>query len=70
MLKILMNFRYEIDAHVWITIFKNINFMLKCVIDQSYLDKFKNYLKDLLSVIKTKIRFEIKDNEGLFLIFI
>lgn len=65
MLKILEHFRFENDAHVWIIILKNLNFMLKCVINQTYSEKLQMYLRYLLTDIKKKIGFEIKQNEGL-----
>lgn len=65
MLKMLENSRFENDAHVWITILKNLNFMLKCVISQTYSEKLQMYLRYLLTDIKNKIGFEIKPNEGL-----
>ncbi|RNA29937.1 puromycin-sensitive aminopeptidase [Brachionus plicatilis] len=63
LLKMLKQFRFESDVHVWITIFKNLNFMIKCVLDQPYWDKFKDYIEDLLASLKKKIGFDLKQDE-------
>ncbi|CAF0941231.1 unnamed protein product [Brachionus calyciflorus] len=63
LMRVLKIFKNETDAHVWITIFKNLHFLSKCLLDRSYFAEYKKFLADLIIEVKKKIGFEVKPNE-------
>ena len=62
-------FRNETDTHVWIIIIKNIQLMLKSLINTRICDQFKRFVQHFLKNITLKVGFEEKTNDSKFKVF-
>jgi hypothetical protein len=64
LMDLIWQFREETNSYVWITLIKNLQWLLGCFLNSDFYSDFIEFLRKFFSTIKLKIGFEIKPDES------
>lgn len=67
LMRLVWQFRHETDMYVWIVLAENLNYLLRTLKHTHLNPPMNNFIAKFLDIIKSKIGFDFKDGEGIYL---